>query len=442
MTRTLEKQKGQINKLTSQNNATKQQIKQINECKVQPGVSSLKQSKIKSFVSTQIQDSLNLDSSDEEEDNGAWKPDSTQQGATGSDGGSGHIPCSGMVYKKPKCKCIDSELQPSVKQDNMPTNISDDSETELDKLIRTRNEVEEKLRVTQQKLLEQRMEGKAQDFHDHIVKVIRDFRRVVMDCFGTPKMDERLVQAREHLALETEAKSLMGFTFCVGDGFVERVEKSLLAGQTLEQQYSCTKIDNSVDDPVSGHVTDIIYEVAMPVIVKREVQESKDDDCEILSFQPAPHSFMLKTKIKEEKLDPNEKVNQKQVENPWEHKPEEGGSGTKKADGPENPDNEDMEDDTEIDIVNMTPKKRKLKKKAHVTTGSAGPRRNLRLHDKTRQDCLSYYLFVKKKTTFFGSCNSIADMTSSKKGNLSGPMTLSRLFQCYIQVWRSHPYQD
>ena len=106
---TLKKQKRQINKLTSQNNTTKQQIKQINEHKVQPGVSGLKQSKIKSFVSTQIWDSLNLDSSDEEEDNGARKPDSTQQGATGSDGGSGHIPCSGMVQKKPKRKCIDSE---------------------------------------------------------------------------------------------------------------------------------------------------------------------------------------------------------------------------------------------------------------------------------------------------------------------------------------------
>ena len=442
MRHTLEKQKRQITKLTSQNNAAKQQIKQINECKVQPGVSGLKQSKMKSFVSTQIWDSLNLDSSDEEEDNGAWKPDSTQQGATGSDGGLGHIPCSGMVHKKPKRKGIDSELQPSVKQDNTPTNISDDSETELDKLIRTRNEVEEKLRVTQQKLLEQRMEGKARNFQDHIVKVIRDFRTVIMDCFSALKTDEHLVQAREHLASETEAKSLMGFTFHVGDGFMEWVKKSLLAGQTPEQQYSCTKVDNSVDDPVSGHVTDIIYEVAMPVIVKREVWESDNDDCEILSYQPAPHGFMLKTKIKEEKLDPNEKVDQKQDENPQEHEPEEGGSGTEKADGPENPDNEDMEDNTEIEIVNTTPKKRKLKKKAHVGMGGTGPRRNLHSHDKTRQDCLSYYLFVKKKKNFLGSCNSIADMTSSKKGNLSGPTTLSRLFQCYIQVWRSHPYQD
>ena len=230
---TLEKQKRQINKLTSQNNTAKQQIKQISGRKVQPGVSGLKQSKIKSFMSTQIWESLNLDSSDEEEDMGAWKPDSTQQGVTGtgSDAGSSHIPSSGVGHKKPKCKHIDSDLQPSVKQDNMPTNISDDLEMELDKLIRTRNEVEEKLRVTQQKLLEQRMEGKARDFQDHLVKVIRDFRSVIMDCFGAPRTDERLVQARELLASETAAKSLKGFTFRVGDGFVRTGQEILVGGE-------------------------------------------------------------------------------------------------------------------------------------------------------------------------------------------------------------------
>ena len=56
------------------------------------------------------------------------------------------------------------------------------------------------------------MEGKARDFQDHIVKVIQDFRSVVMDCFSALKMDEHLLQAREHLASETAAKSLMGFT--------------------------------------------------------------------------------------------------------------------------------------------------------------------------------------------------------------------------------------
>ena len=126
------------------------------------------------------------------------------------------------------------------------------------------------------------MEGKARDFQDHLVQVIRDFRSVIMDCFGAPKTDECLVQARESLALETEAKSLMVL---------------------LDLEGIC-------------------------------------------------------------------------------------------------------------------------------------------IQKKTR---LSKLLFICEKKNFFwffGSCNSIAEMTSSKKGNLSSPTTLSCLFQCYIQVWRSHPYQD
>ena len=103
---------------------------------------------------------------------------------------------------------------------------------------------------------------------------------------------------------------------------------------------------------------------------------------------------MLKMQIKEEKLDPNGKVDQKQDENPWEHKPQEGGSGTEKADRPENPDNEDMEEDTEIDIVNTMPKKRKLKKKAHSAMGGTGPRRNLCWHDKTRQEKIQVIIYL------------------------------------------------
>ena len=86
------------------------------------------------------------------------------------------------------------------------------------------------------------MEGKACDFQDHLVKVIRDFRSVIMDCFGAPKTDEHLVQARERLASETAAKSLMGFTFCVGDGFIKRVKKSLLAGQTPDSNTRAQKL--------------------------------------------------------------------------------------------------------------------------------------------------------------------------------------------------------
>ena len=84
-----------------------------------------------------------------------------------------------------------------------------------------------------------------------------------------------------------------------------RVERSILAGQTTEQQFICTKTDNSEADPFLGDVTDIIYEVLMPVIVKREVTEDDDTGCEIISVQPTPQDFLPKdVTVKQEKIDP------------------------------------------------------------------------------------------------------------------------------------------
>ena len=84
-----------------------------------------------------------------------------------------------------------------------------------------------------------------------------------------------------------------------------RVERSILAGQTPEQQFICTKTDNSEADPILGDVTNIIYEVSMPVIVKRELTDDDDMDCEIISVQPAPRDFLPKdVTVKQEKINP------------------------------------------------------------------------------------------------------------------------------------------
>ena len=191
--------------------------------------------------------------------------------------------------------------------------------------------------------------------------------------------------------------------FHVGDGFVERVEISLLAGQTLEQQYTCTKIDNSVDDPVCGHVTDIIYEVAMPVIVKREVRESEDDDCEILSFQPAPHGFVLKMKIKEEKLEPKQEGWPETRWKPtgtrtrgrrfWHRKSRQARKSRQWRHGRRHQ-NWHCKHDA---------KKKKIEEKSSWCHWRhwAQKKSAFAWQDKTRQDCLSYYLFVKKKNKLF-----------------------------------------
>ena len=119
------------------------------------------------------------------------------------------------------------------------------------------------------------------------------------------KTDERLVAARNKFCEEVETISVLGYTFRTSEDFVGRVERSILAGQTPEQQFICTRTDNSEADPILSDVTDIIYEVSMPVIVKRELTDDDDADCEITSVQPAPWDFIPKdVTVKQEKIDP------------------------------------------------------------------------------------------------------------------------------------------
>ena len=281
---TLQEQKKQINKLTSENSEAKEKLKKLCAHK-----KPLKQRNLKNFLSTQLVD---VDSSDDDALGDNKIPDSMQPSkdtldnvATGSDVGS-VFQCSGVVCKQKKWVWIDSDS--TVKQHDMPTAMSDKSESEINKLLRTKLEMEQKLIDAQNKLLQQKMEAKARKFQDYIICTIREFRATLMECYGAAKTDEQLVGARNKFCEEVETISHMGYTFCVREDFVGRVERSILAGQMPEQQFICTKTDNSEADPILGDVTDIIYEVSMPVIVKKELTDDDDMDCEIISVQPAP----------------------------------------------------------------------------------------------------------------------------------------------------------
>ena len=253
---------------------------------------------------------VDVDSSDDDAlDDNNKIPDSMQPNkdtldnvATGSNVGS-VFQCSGVVHKQKKWARIDSNS--TVKQHDMPMAMSDESESEIDKLVRTKLEMEQKLKDTQNKLLQQKMEAKARTFQDHIICTIRDLRATLMECYGAAKTDEHLVAARNKFCEEVETISILGYIFRVRENFVGRVERSILAGQTPEQQFICTKTDNSEADSILGDVTDIIYEVLMPVIVKREHTDDDDVDCEIISVQPAPWDFLPKdVTVKQEKIDP------------------------------------------------------------------------------------------------------------------------------------------
>ena len=256
MQHTLQEQKKQINKLTTENSEAKDKLKKLRAHK-----KPLKQSNLKTFLSTPLVD---IDSSDDDAlDDDNKIPDSMQPSkdtldnmATGSDVGS-VFQCSGVVRNQKKRAQIDSDS--TMKQHDMPTAMSDESESEIDKVVRTKLEMEQKLKDAQNKLLQQKMEAKARTFQDHIICAIRDLRATLMECYGAAKTNEQLVAACNKFYEEVETILILGYTFRIGNDFVGRVERSILAGQTPKQQFICTKTDNSEADPILGDVTDIIY---------------------------------------------------------------------------------------------------------------------------------------------------------------------------------------
>ena len=170
MQHTLQEQKMQINKLTSENSEVKAKLKKLCAHK-----KPLKQSNLKNFLSTQLVD---IDFSDDDALDDNKIPDSTQPSKDTLDNvATGqrcrfHFQCSGVVCKQKKWAWIDSNS--TVKQHDMPTAVSDESESEIDKLLRTKLEMEQKLKDAQNKLLQQKMEAKARTFHEHITCTIRD----------------------------------------------------------------------------------------------------------------------------------------------------------------------------------------------------------------------------------------------------------------------------
>ena len=387
MRRRLEKQKRQIERLTSDNEAAKEKLKKWHTRNAPPAMGKLGHGKhaaasIKGFVGSQLAE---VADSSEDEKMGK-QPDSTNKDGTASDTGSGIFQSSQMPLPYHRRCRIDSDTQ-SVKHLGNTPNSDNESETEIDRLLKTKTELEQKFEEMQCKLTEQKMEVKAREYQDHIIVVIRDFRGKLMDYYGAPRSDDRVVKARETFEAEVQGVSQFGYTFRVGEAFVDRVEKSILSGQMPEQQFICTKVDNSEDDPVRGHMVDIIFEVNIPVIVKKEVHddEEEDKDCLILSVQPAPSGLLRNIKVKEEKVeDAMPKLTEKQKETSCEHDNESGSGGKAEQDMAE-----DEEEEEEKEEEGSTFKKgtKRGRRKGGVGGDTLPKQRNLRsLSKKNNQD--------------------------------------------------------
>ena len=94
-----------------------------------------------------------------------------------------------------------------------------------------------------------------------------------------------------------------GFTVRVCDDFVDRVERTVWAGEIPEQKMTMTLIDNSGDDPVQGYVRDVTYTLEIPVVMKWEKEEA-DDKLQIVGVMLAIKKILDIDQVKTEKTTP------------------------------------------------------------------------------------------------------------------------------------------
>ena len=237
MRKRLDKQKHQIDKLTNENEATKEKLRKWHSHNAaglpvgKGGHGKQASGSLKTFVGLQLADIANVDSSKDEKME--KQPDSTNRDGTASDAGYGIFMSSQMPLPYWCHHRIDSDTQSVKHGGNTPTS-ENDSETEVKRLQKTKSELEMRYQDLERKLTAQKMESKTKAFQDHIIVTIREFCAKLMEYYGASRTDERVVQARETFAEEVQAISQFGYTFRVGESFVDRVEKSILSGQMPE----------------------------------------------------------------------------------------------------------------------------------------------------------------------------------------------------------------
>ena len=163
------------------------------------------------------------------------------------------------------------------------------------------------------------MDNKFREFQDDIRDEINKFRCALMAAYGKNlAVESTVVDARERLRKMCETVQYMGYTRRVGTEFLERLERSLLCGQVPERQMKYVKINNSQDDPILGHVVDVVYEISMPVIVKSEQIDDEDEDLVLLGVTPGipAASVPFDIQVKQEKTAEEDADSQSQLPSP------------------------------------------------------------------------------------------------------------------------------
>ena len=261
-----------------------------------------------SFVTTQL--STGLDSDNDVQEVRIKKLDSTQlKIVQSSNSGSEGIPSAQATQKKKKqCACIASTSSIEKQEEKHEVDTEDDPEAAVVmELQQKKADLEDRCREMEKKLLEQRMDNMFRQYQDDIREEINKFRGILMSAYGKDfATEESVLKVRENLQNLCSTEQYMGYMRRVGPDFVERVEQSLLSGQVPEWQMNCTKTNNSTEDPILGHVVDVVYKIGMPFIVKSEKLDNNDNnDLVLIGVTPGiPMSAVpVNVTVKKEKIE-------------------------------------------------------------------------------------------------------------------------------------------
>ena len=266
--------------------------------------SGTKQTSLQGFIPTQMLKLLSDSSSSEDGDifevpSEESKPDSTQKAlivdVTPSDAGSEvNMP---LTQRSRSRRRIESGNTSTAGSTCAPeSSVCDvatsqvDIDVDTEDLRRKKEELEEKCAEMEMLLLGQETENKFRHYQQDITHHIQKLRSAMIGAFGTDvSTNQNVIDAKGALERACVRSSHMGYTIRVDEHFVDRVEKSLQAGQVPEKQMEASKTDNSVNDPVLGQTVDVLYELKMPFIVKSEkAREEEDGDLLFVGETPAP----------------------------------------------------------------------------------------------------------------------------------------------------------
>ena len=318
----MEKQAFEIQKLRSENELARKKLKalKLKNTKVSSKISTSKKSNkssVKDFVAENLCQDLSSDSDIEEveQDNDAQKKSDTKPDSTSPKDlkrrSEESAPSEADQYIQPsqyilgnKRRRIQSVSSDEEQMPEVPNpKPNENEEAEREELQRQKESLEEKYSQLEKELLCQKMENAARRFRDHIVDCVRELRASLMAAYGQQlDTNDEVCRCRQKLEEACQTQQSMGYTFQVVNDFVNRVERSILSGQVPEKQMQCTKSDNSDFDPILGDVTDVVYELSMPMIIKPEVPDD-DDDLLIVGETPASITPAKFISVKTEKFD-------------------------------------------------------------------------------------------------------------------------------------------